>query len=562
MKKQSKPYYLLMLLFLVFPSMMKGQGTDSFPKAEKLALFTDRGLYVTGEKVHFTAFITNRPLPELSHILYVELIEPDGTKITGGKFPLSDNSASGCLEIPTGSITGVYYLRTYTKYMRNLGPNSFAYVRLKIVNPYKMDVLGSTSPTAGAVKFQNQAFSGDGLTISTDQQIYKTREKVKVVVNTAGMPQGKIRQLSVSVIPETSDPGPVPDLYSKSRQVDLVHFYPENRSLSITGTVIDSVTDKPEAGVRVNLSILGKGRTYMGILSDSTGHFYFSLPAYTGNRDLFISPEDIAGKYPRILVNNDFSAAPVHLPDPAFSMDSAERKTVLQMAQNDLVKQYYRNDSLPCAGKETKKSTEVYGKPSYVLNLDQYVQLPTLEDYIHNLSSVIKLMVRTHNGKKIIRVIGDQPEMAFLKPLLMVDGVAVDAPEKILAAPPRNIARIEVVNVPYVIGDMKFGGIVNIISKRGDFAGIDLPGAGMFLNYGFLHDTCHCAIRTPEAPEQPDARNTLFWDPDIRGISGKEIHFSFSTADTPGKYDIVIQGIDDEGNSFLKKQPIVVAPRR
>jgi hypothetical protein len=148
--------------------------------------------------------------------------------------------------------------------------------------------------------------------------------------------------------------------------------------------------------------------------------------------------------------------------------------------------------------------------------------------------------------------------MDSLDPLVLVDGVAIDDQEKILALSPTNISRIEVVNIPYKIGYMKYGGIVNIVSKKGDFAGIDLPNSGMFLNYAFLHDSCRCAITIPRTANRPDARNTLYWNPDVSITSGNVIHFSFATGDAPGRYAIVFQGIDARGTPFLQKKIIVV----
>ncbi len=558
MNKRSYKYYPLILLLLALPFVLAGQQNNAFPKAEKLALFTDRDLYIAGEEVHFSAFIINHASPGLSHIVYAEILEPDGTRIIGAKFPLTQEAAHGCLTIPSGSITGTYYLRVYTKYMRNTGPGSFAYVSLKIINPYKIDVLTGNDTLQNA-KHHNTSYSSDNLLeISTNKEIYHSREKVNVSIKTVGIKAGKAQRLCVSVVPELLAPGKMLQLHANSSKVNLVNFYPENRGLSITGTIIDSVTGKGEANARINLSIIGKGRTFMASQTDSSGHFFFSLPSYTGNRDLFLGTQNISGSHPKILVNNDFSTIPVRLPNPVFKLDSAERALAFQMAQNNRVRQLFSNDSLLC-NKVSKPDKTFYGKPSYTLTLDQYIQLPTLEEYFNELPSMVK--VRKHDGKKYFKVIGDQPDMAYLEPLVLVDWVAIDNPEKILAASPTNIARVEVINKPYVIGDMKYGGIISIITKKGDFAGIDLPKSGMFLNYAFLQDNCHCAITTPNSVNKPDTRNTLYWNPDLKLNSGIDFHFSFTTADTPGKYMIILQGIRPDGKPFVKHAVIVVKPK-
>ncbi|MBE0650812.1 MAG: hypothetical protein IH595_08215, partial [Bacteroidales bacterium] len=550
MNKKYYKYYPLMLLLLAFPPILRGQASNEFPKAEKLALFTDRGIYISGEEVHFTAFVTNHATEGLSYLLYAEIIEPDGIKIIGGKFPLIHSAAHGCLTIPSESITGNYYLRVYTKYMRNLGPESFAYVGLKIFNPHKSDLLEGKDTLKVTSGENIEKSLGHILKVSTDKATYFPREKANVTVKTSSSYSGKILGLSISVIPEATAPEIMFNKDTVTRKVDSIRFFPENRGPSLTGVLRDSATKKPEIGARVNLSITGNRIDFQVAKTDKNGHFYFSLPSYSGDRDLFIAPKNIPGKHPKIFVDNDFSTVPIHLYDPIFKVDSSEQSVAFHLAQNFWVRQLFYNDSIRC-NKETSKSvTILYKEPSYTLKINKYIQLPTLEAYLDNLPSPVK--VRKSHGKKYLKIVNLQPQMDSLDPLVLIDGVAIDDPEKVLALSPTNISRIDVVNIPYKIGDMKYSSIVNIVSKKGDFAGIDLPGSGMFLNYGFLHDNCPCAIMTPDSLNQPDTRNTLYWNPDVDLNSENEIHFSFTTADTPGKYAIVLQGIDADGKSFMK----------
>jgi hypothetical protein len=80
---------------------------------------------------------------QLSKILYAEIISPDIRQVSGGKFQILNQSAEGNLIIPDDIISGFYYLRVYTKYMRNNGPASYAYVGLRIVNPSRIEVMSA-----------------------------------------------------------------------------------------------------------------------------------------------------------------------------------------------------------------------------------------------------------------------------------------------------------------------------------------------------------------------------------------------------------------------------------
>src|SRR4030042_5842020 len=94
----------------------------------QMALFTDRNLYLTGEDIRFSVFPVSNYICDdnkASRIIYVEIITPDGNKIVGGKYLLENGKSKGCITIPENTLTGDYYIRAYTKYMRNLGPSIY-----------------------------------------------------------------------------------------------------------------------------------------------------------------------------------------------------------------------------------------------------------------------------------------------------------------------------------------------------------------------------------------------------------------------------------------------------
>src|SRR5258706_8187525 len=166
------PTYFIIIL-LAAPAICKAQKMVTNPIVEKVTLNTDRTLYISGEQVLFSASLTfdNRSSSDLSQILYVDIISPDGKSISGGKFKIENLSTNGCVTIPEETITGVYYVRAYTKYMRNFGPESFSYNAIKIVNPLRNDVLEGND----FMEIQStQLYTGisDTFTLSTDKIEY------------------------------------------------------------------------------------------------------------------------------------------------------------------------------------------------------------------------------------------------------------------------------------------------------------------------------------------------------------------------------------------------------
>ncbi len=532
---------------------INGQQNFLVQTDERVILFSDRTLYITGEDISFSAFVQpedEMQNQEISTVLYCELITPDGNKIISNKYRIENFYASGYLSIPNNIITGNYYLKTYTKFMRNDGPSDYHYTTIKIVNPNRNEVQSGTDKNIlqkssyGELKTEE---AGDSFIISTDKSHYSLRDTVHVSIVGSGTTESKWKGVSLAVVPEFSvstDLVKIPE----NRQFDNnSYYYPENRGLSITGKLKNNITGNPLPLVRINLSVIGRGRDFMATQTDSAGRFFFSLPGYTGSRDLFLCTEDILDSDPRILVDNDFCSVPVHIPSAIFTLSPQEREAAFNMSVNVQLESYFKNDTVNSVGENKEENKAFYGKPGNTLYLDDYIQLPTVEEYFNGLPTLVR--VRKHQGEKYFKVLGAQTGLTDNEPLVMVDLVAIDNPAKVLAISPANISRIEVVNSIYVKGDQTYGGIINFISKKGDFAGIDLPSSGIFINYGFFAEKNHDQ-KLELSRNTPDTRNTLYWEPMIFLNNDHAAKMSFTTSDTPGRYLIILNGIDLQGEKF------------
>jgi hypothetical protein len=236
----------------------------------------------------------------------------------------------------------------------------------------------------------------------------------------------------------------------------------------------------------------------------------------------------------KIWVDNDFCTLPVYLPSPVFSLTQPERETVRNMAVNKQINSLFYSDSIQQTKSISRDRPVFYGKPTAIIYIDQYIQLPTLEEYFNELPSEVK--VRTRKGQKSFAVLGSRG-VSFYDPLVMIDWVAKE---------------------DYVKGGQTYGGIISIISKKGDFAGIDLPSAGIFINYQFLPEDNCTSVMVDNVAEHPDTRNTILWKPGVIIPNGKSEKFVFTSPDTPGKYNVILEGITSKGEAFTTSVPFVV----
>ena len=114
---------------------------------------------------------------------------------------------------------------------------------------------------------------------------------------------------------------------------------------------------------------------------------------------------------------------------------------------------------------------------------------------------------------------------------------------------PKRILSIEVIDKMYVVGNISYGGFINIVSKNGDMGGIDLPENSLFFRYrGFpeVNDT------DPESHGM-EFRNCLYWEPDLSLEPEQTRNVSFQSVDQPGMYRMIIRGVAEDG-SYLSGQ--------
>jgi len=198
-----------------------------------------------------------------------------------------------------------------------------------------------------------------------------------------------------------------------------------------------------------------------------------------------------------------------------------------------------------------------YGNPISIIYFDDFIRLPNLEEYF--VEVVPQVAVRKNRGVRRLVLLGVHPDLAIYPPLLMIDGVAIFDVEAVLAVSPRLIQRVEIVNAPYIRGNVTFGGIISLISRNNDLGYIDLPSSGLLVNYRMLDIPAHGSIPDEVSdPRLPDVRNTLYWNPGLQLDPDQSRNISFRTSDQKGDYEILIRGTDASGKFFEKRMGFTV----
>jgi hypothetical protein len=148
-------------------------------------------------------------------------------------------------------------------------------------------------------------------------------------------------------------------------------------------------------------------------------------------------------------------------------------------------------------------------------------------------------------------------------PFLLVDGVMVKDPSVIAGFDPEIVEKIDVIRVNYYVGDYLFTGIVNVITKAGDFSSVPLPDYAIRMPYRVI-DPVYSFVSPDYSTVQmkrnriPDFRNTLYWNPSIKPDKEGKAGVEFWTSDFVTDYEVNIQGITPDGKTFTLKKIIKV----
>jgi hypothetical protein len=531
---------------------------------EEVRLFTDRNLYAVNEDIQFMA--EHRVTGALgnsfwSSVLYMELLAPSGIPVAQGKYLLLGGRARGTIQIPASALTGDYTLKCYSRWMRNQGPASFAYMPLKIINPFRSEVAAQEGEASPAVSLSRVSYKR-GLDCVASSPVYLPGDEVKLQLS--GTLPAHLEQLPccLTVVPAGAvdlDRGQFLISRSQKEQEDFrVSYLPDlGNGVAVSGTVVDAAQE-PATFATLHFSLLGDHPDYFATISDEHGRFIFSTPAGEGQMELFVTPQTADGTLLEVRIDQEYDSRPVSLPREKFGLSDLERDLARRTALNVQLAEAFSTgfsaaDSISSAGPASPSLSHkpFYGTRVKKLLIDDYVRLPNLEEVFINL--VPDVQFYNKGGETRIRILSDNASIAIFEPLIMIDHISVFDHEAVLALPPEKIERIDLINEIYLKGNAVFGGVVAIYSKEGDLAGIDLPEGSYFFDYQSLYPRNASRqiqldrLKKAASGRIPDTRNTIYWTSDLQLRKGNALEISFRAPEMPGEYVILVRGVDRQG---------------
>jgi hypothetical protein len=334
-----------------------------------------------------------------------------------------------------------------------------------------------------------------------------------------------------------------------------IKYLPESENYYITGKLINRESLAPVPGEYVFISSPGKNAQFMYDLTDSSGDFSFPVPL-NHNRisDIIIQPErSDSGMAVNIATSFSELYSPVR---PDSLITGFEIPGYLsKMSVNYQLNKIYGLSSaveIPDTSELLTVQKNFYGKTDLRLILADYIKLPVMEEVFFELVPGVN-MRRDKSGYEVSILDPVDKRKYDIPPSLFVDGIKVDDATVVADLDPELVEQIDVVLDKYLVGDYLFYGIVNIITRAGNFSNVDLPEGAVRLNYR-VTDPAYSFVSPDYSTEDlkrsriPDLRNTLYWNPSVVPGDNGKIRIEFWTSDFDTDYMIDIQGITQDGN--------------
>jgi hypothetical protein len=348
--------------------------------------------------------------------------------------------------------------------------------------------------------------------------------------------------------------GAIPDFKYKMESED--HF--------ITGKLLAGDQHTNHSEEFLFMCTPGKESEFQYARTDREGNFSFRINIDEELKDLIIMPNDV-GQSHKIIIESPFSDQYIQSKQSVDSINKPAPPYISLWSVNYQVSTIY-GVSAPGASVSQVfphlKAMRFYGKPDIELIMADYISLPVMEEVFFELLPRVSLKKK----KSVYEIsIADRVDNSpyITSPCLLIDGVIIKDPSLIADLDPEIVEKIDVIKEKYLVGNFLFSGIVNVITKSGNFNCIPLPDYMIRLPYrvtdritSFTYPDYSLAdIRNNHIP---DFRNTLYWNPSVRPDNNGKVKIEFWSSDVVSDYIIDIQGIGSDGKLISLRKNISI----
>jgi len=339
---------------------------------------------------------------------------------------------------------------------------------------------------------------------------------------------------------------------NRQKQNKEAEFLPETEGHIINGRLIDKRNGQPAENITAYLSVPAEKPLFNTDISTKDGLVRFNVQNFYGGNEIVVQTNSLTDSMYRIDIASPFSEKYSDKLQPVFQL--AEKNAGLLVShsmQAQVSNTYYADKQQNFLFPVSIDTMPFYGNPDHRFYLDDYTRFITMEEVMREY--VADVRVRKNNNKFNFTITNSAFNNFFeTNPLVLIDGVPVFDVDKMIAFDPLKIKRADVVTQKFYQGKLVHDGIISYSTYQGDLAGYQLDANALIVEYPglqlqreFYSPVYETAAET--SSRLPDFRNLLYWSPDVHTDRNGKKQLSFYTADIPGTYIVVVQGITADG---------------
>jgi hypothetical protein len=536
--KMNLKYIFSFFLLIAFSSTSAQQNNTA-----SIHIWADQKVAITGEEIWVDGYF-NQTLTNIKSIT-LRLVDRNGqTKSEVDVIP-QRNSFSGFLNIPETLMSDYYFLDCFAK-----GLSSVSKLQpIMVVNP-RLAPQGvcQTSPLSSPLGNSNQ------IAIKTTKETFAPRSIVRVEL---GLPSA-LENIAVSAV-----------MYDQlSAKMDsLTQLYPisfshnSNGELENEGQVI-SVTATSNGSALKNTKLIVALKGSKAIIGTSTTNEYgvakFILPLTYEARTLVVSA--LGGKKEKTSFIIGKTVGDQQLIQfPCLQLVESMRSSIEARIFNSRVTNRFFGANTKIIETVERDTTDFYGKPDVIFQLDDYVRFTNMEEVIGEI--IPQLRVKKNKDDIVLQVL-NSPNKSFFEQeaLVLLDGIPVGNSKNLIEADPLLIKSIELITRKYMQGNNEFNGVVHFKTYRGDLGNIQLNNVeGNFMLNGIQESASYQnTYHAKQKDRLPDMRNLLWRD---INISNEQIKsgLKYYTSDVEGTFKIIARGVNANKELVIGEKIITVS---
>lgn len=533
--------YLLILVIL---------WNISFPvKADNLTMFSDRDVYVSGEKMLVNVFV---PENSASKVVYIGLSSFSGVVISETKLSINNNESYGYLNIPDSVSTGSYKISSF---IQRKGEKEYFYKDVFIANRFD-DFTDALNKEHKKSKNQWHNILTNEIIINIADQLSQRSPGNLTISMQPDLINNLASDVNICISRCCAEFKPKTGHY-KTKVDDLVLFE-EDRGIILSGTVFNKSTKNAVQGATVYLSIPDSIPGFQYYQTEADGKFYFLLKEIYGEVPIVIQAiKENMNEQLKVVLDKKYSDHAENKKNESFYISEGfvkELDAKVNALTYDLI---FHPDTISAKPnyKNIYKDWLFYGEPMSIVEPGLFYDLPNFNEVSKELLLGVKF--RDRDGKLSLNVIDRELRNFFEKePLILLDGIPIQDLQLIKNLGSNKIDWIHTILSCRFFGDLKFQGVVAIYSGSFDLEWLKESDRLLLIDYHALQPLFEYKQTSTKDKNDPDMRMVLLSENNIK--PKESLNFDFMTSDIKGQYKVQVRCKKSNGEIVIAEKVFTV----